>query len=173
MIAGTVRYAPWRAEPIWPAELLIRCLAGHRGAGHRIVFTNGCFDVLHRGHVQYLQQAAALGDVLAVAVNSDAAVRRLKGQGRPLNPADDRAAVVAALGCVEYVTVFDEDTPARLLEAIRPDVYVKGGDYDAAALPERHLVERHGGRVVIAGYLPGRSTSHLLRRMRHGATLSA
>jgi rfaE bifunctional protein nucleotidyltransferase chain/domain len=137
------------------------------------VFTNGCFDVLHCGHVECLQQAAALGDVLVVGVNSDDSVRKLKGAGRPVNPAEDRAAVVAAIGCVEYVTIFSGDTPMRLLEAVRPDVYVKGGDYDAATLPERRAVERYGGRVVTVRYLPGHSTTAIVDRIRREAARGA
>ncbi len=164
-----MQFEDWRLDAIWPADLLARCLSGHRRAGHRVVFTNGCFDLLHRGHVECLQQAASLGDVLVVGVNSDDSVRRLKGPGRPVVPADDRAAIVASLGCVEYVTIFDEDTPAELLAAVQPDLYVKGGDYDAATLPERKVVERYGGKVVTVGYLDGRSTSGIMAQI-HAAT---
>jgi D-beta-D-heptose 7-phosphate kinase / D-beta-D-heptose 1-phosphate adenosyltransferase len=137
------------------------------------VFTNGCFDMLHRGHVECLQQAAALGDVLVVGINSDDSVRKLKGEGRPVSPAEDRAAVVAAIGCVEYVTIFSDDAPVRLLETVRPDVYVKGGDYDMATLPERRVVERYGGRVVTVGYLPGHSTTAIVDRIRREAARGA
>ena len=130
------------------------------------MFTSGCFDVLHRGHVECLQQAASLGDVLVVGVNSDETVRKLKGPDRPVSPAEDRAAVVAAIGCVEYVTIFEDDTPIRLLEAVRPDIYVKGGDYDADTLPERLAVECYGGKVMTVGYLPGRSTTGIVERIR-------
>jgi D-beta-D-heptose 7-phosphate kinase / D-beta-D-heptose 1-phosphate adenosyltransferase len=160
-----MRFEDWRLDSVWPVDLLARCLSGHRRAGHRVVFTNGCFDLLHRGHVECLQQAAALGDVLVVGINSDDSVRRLKGPGRPVNRAEDRAAVVAAIGCVEYVTIFEEDTPERLLEEVRPDFYVKGGDYDPASLPERRVVERYGGRVMRAGYRPGYSTSGVIERL--------
>ena len=161
-----MRYSDCDAGSAWPAELLVRCLSGHRAAGHRIVFTNGCFDVLHHGHVRCLRQAAAHGDVLVVAVNSDDGIRKLKGPGRPLNPAADRAAVLAAIGCVDYVTIFEEDTPAALVAAIRPDVYAKGGDYDVGSLPEGRLVAGYGGCVVTAGYLPGRSTTRLIEKMK-------
>jgi D-beta-D-heptose 7-phosphate kinase / D-beta-D-heptose 1-phosphate adenosyltransferase len=164
-----VRFEDWRLESVWPVDLLARCLSGHRRAGHRVVFTNGCFDVLHRGHIECLQQAASLGDVLVVGVNSDESVRRLKGPGRPVNGEEDRAAVVAAIGCVEYVTIFHDDTPVRLLAALRPDLYVKGGDYDAATLPERPVVERYGGRVVTVGYLPGCSTTGVIEHLRAAA----
>ena len=107
--------------------------------------------------------------MLVVGVNSDETVRRLKGPDRPVSPAEDRAAVVAAIGCVEYVTIFEDDTPIHLLEAVRPDIYVKGGDYDADTLPERLAVECYGGRVVTVGYLPGRSTAGIIERIRAGA----
>jgi D-beta-D-heptose 7-phosphate kinase / D-beta-D-heptose 1-phosphate adenosyltransferase len=164
-----VRFEDWRLDSIWPVDLLSRCLAGHRRAGHRIVFTDGSFDVLHRGHVETLQAAASLGDVLVVGVNSDEGVRRLKGPGRPVLPAEDRAAVVAAIGCVEYVTILAEDTPAGLLEEVRPDFYVKGGNHEAATLPERPIVERYGGRVVTVGYLADRSSTGIMARIRDGA----
>jgi rfaE bifunctional protein nucleotidyltransferase chain/domain len=147
------------------ADLAAR-LDAHRAAGRRVVFTNGCFDVLHRGHVSYLDQAKRLGDVLVVALNSDAGVARLKGPDRPVNPVDDRAAVLAALSCVDYLTVFDEDTPVKLLESVRPDVYVKGGDYTPDTLPEAPVVRRLGGEVHIVDYLEDRSTTRLLDRIR-------
>ena len=161
-----MRFEDWRLDSIWPVDLLARCLSGHRRAGHRIILTNGCFDVLHRGHVECLQQAASLGDVLVVGVQSDESVRQLKGAGRPVTPAEDRAAVVAAIGCVEYVTIFDGNATAELLEAVRPDLYVKGGDHDPDTLPERLAVEIYGGRIEIVDYLPGRSTAALVERIR-------
>ncbi len=161
-----MRFEDWRLDSIWPVDLLARCLAGHRRAGHRIVLTSGCFDLLHRGHVECLQQAASRGDVLVVAVQSDETVRELKGPGRPVTPAEDRAAVVAAIGCVEYVTVFDDRETADLLEAVRPDLYVKGGDHDPDTLPERLAVEIYGGRIETVDYLPGRSTAALVERVR-------
>ncbi|MEV1287795.1 D-glycero-beta-D-manno-heptose 1-phosphate adenylyltransferase [Micromonospora sp. NPDC049679] len=137
-----------------------------RERGARIVFTNGCFDVLHRGHVRYLEEAAALGDVLVVAVNSDGSVRRLKGPDRPVNPVEDRVAVLAALSCVDQVVVFEDDSPASLITAIRPDVYVKGGDYPPELVPEAPLVRRLGGEVRSVGYVPDRSTSAIIDRIR-------
>src|SRR5207237_571123 len=134
------------------AEELARLVGSHRAAGRRIVFTNGCFDVLHRGHIAYLDQARQLGDVLVVALNGDASVARLKGPGRPVNPVEDRAAVLAALKAVDHVVVFDEDTPRRLLEVVRPEVYVKGGDYRPEMIPEARQVRRLGGRVHVLGY---------------------
>jgi len=148
-----------------PAELT-QLVAWHRALGRTIVCTNGCFDVLHRGHVAYLEAAGALGDVLVVGVNDDAGVRRLKGPGRPINPAEDRAAVVAALACVGHVTVFSGDTALELIEQVRPDVYVKGADYRDQPLPEAAAVKRCGGQVQLIDYLPGRSTSAIVRRIR-------
>jgi D-beta-D-heptose 7-phosphate kinase / D-beta-D-heptose 1-phosphate adenosyltransferase len=145
---------------------LLEAVAGHRRAGRRVVFTNGCFDVLHRGHVTYLEQAARLGDVLVVAVNSDASVGRLKGPHRPVNTAADRASVLSALRSVDHVIVFDEDTPIPLLELVRPQVYAKGGDYSAATLPEAAVMHRLGGEVHVLDYLPEHSTTETVRRIR-------
>ncbi|TDC73489.1 D-glycero-beta-D-manno-heptose 1-phosphate adenylyltransferase [Micromonospora sp. KC606] len=141
-------------------------VADHRRAGRSIVFTNGCFDVLHPGHVRYLEQARALGDLLVVAVNSDGSVRRLKGPDRPVNPVEDRTALLAALSCVDHVVVFEEDSPAALIETVRPDVYVKGGDYPPEMVPEAPLVRRLGGQVRTLGYVPDRSTSAIIARIR-------
>ncbi len=148
------------------AERLLHLVAEHRRAGRRIVFTNGCFDVLHRGHVAYLNEARRLGDVLVVAVNSDDSVRRLKGPQRPVNPAADRAAVLAALSCVDHVAVFGEDTPIHLLERVRPEVYVKGGDYTPQMLPEADTVLGYGGSVRILDYVDGQSTTAIIERIR-------
>jgi D-beta-D-heptose 7-phosphate kinase/D-beta-D-heptose 1-phosphate adenosyltransferase len=131
-----------------------------------LVFTNGCFDVLHRGHVDYLNAARALGDLLVVAVNSDASVGRLKGDGRPINVLEDRALVLAALECVDIVTPFGEDTPRALIAALLPDVLVKGGDYAPEAVVGRAEVEDAGGRVVIVPLVPGRSTTATIARMK-------
>lgn len=138
----------------------------HRAGGARIVFTNGCFDVLHAGHIAYLNEAKRLGDVLIVAVNSDAGVRRLKGPDRPVNPERDRCAVLAALSCVDHVTIFDADTPVGLLRDIQPDLYVKGGDYRPDMLPETSVVHGYGGEVRILGYLDDHSTSATIERIR-------
>ncbi len=131
-----------------------------------MVFTNGCFDVLHAGHVHLLEQTAALGDLLVVGLNSDASVRRLKGESRPLNTEDDRACVLGALGSVDSVVVFDEDTPIRLIEAIRPDVLVKGGDYTRDGVIGADIVEKGGGRVAIIPLVDGLSTSATIARMK-------
>ena len=134
-----------------------------------LVFTNGVFDVLHRGHVIYLEAARGLGAALLVALNTDASARLLgKGPDRPLNSAADRAIVVAALESVSFVTFFDEATPCELIQRCRPDVYVKGGDYDIEALPEAKLMHGWGGRAVAIPYIDGYSTTELLQRIRGG-----
>jgi len=136
-----------------------------QAGGQRVVLTNGCFDLLHRGHVVYLQKARAYGDVLVVALNSDASVRAFKGPDRPLVHQDDRATVLAALAAVDYVVIFDEPTAEALVACLRPDVYVKGGDYDPSTnkpLPEAAVVRAYGGEMVFIPYLPGYSTSILI-----------
>lgn len=140
-----------------------------RQAGRRVVFTNGCFDVVHRGHTTYLRQARDLGDLLVVALNDDDSVRRLKGPERPINPAEDRAGVLAALACVDLVTVFATDTPIPLIERLRPEVYVKGGDYSPEMLTETEVVRGYGGEVVMVDYVPEHSTSAVVRRIREAA----
>lgn len=152
--------------PLLDADRLAQVVASHRRSGRRIVFTNGCFDVLHRGHVTYLREARAMGDVLIVALNDDASVARLKGDGRPVNSLEDRAAVLDALGSVDHLVAFSEDSPRRLIELVRPDVYVKGGDYSLDMVPEASLVHALGGRVRILSYVPDRSTTALIQRMR-------
>jgi D-beta-D-heptose 7-phosphate kinase/D-beta-D-heptose 1-phosphate adenosyltransferase len=153
-------------------EALAACVAVHRRRDCRIVFTNGCFDLLHRGHVAYLNRAKLLGDVLIVAVNSDESVRRLKGPDRPVTPLDDRLHVLAALGCVDHVVPFAEDSPRALLRAARPDVYVKGGDYMLEMLPEAGLLAELGTRLEFVSYVEDRSTTRLIDviRTRAGAS---
>ena len=139
-------------------------------AGRRLVFTNGCFDLLHVGHVRYLQAARALGDALAVGLNADGSVRALKGPGRPLNPADERAEVLAALTCVDFVTIFDETRATRLLSQVRPHVYVKGGDYTLETLDaeERGVLLDAGARIEFVPTVPGRSTTRLVAAIQRG-----
>lgn len=162
-----------RGDAALGAEELLRRVELDRAAGRSIVVTNGCFDVLHRGHTTYLNQAAQLGDVLVVAINSDESVRRLKGPDRPINSTADRASVLAALSCVDYVTVFDSDTPIPLLERLRPEVYAKGGDYTPDMLEETAVVERYGGQVRIMDYVSAQSTTAVVERIRAGAGPSA
>ncbi len=131
----------------------------------RVVFTNGCFDILHRGHVEYLHEARALGDHLVVGLNSDQSVTRLKGAGRPVVPQQDRAIVLAGLASVSAVTIFGNDTPLELISELVPDVLVKGGDYTRAEIVGADVVEDAGGRVVVIGLVPGRSTTRTLARI--------
>lgn len=123
-----------------------------KAEGKTVVFTNGCFDILHIGHVRYLQDARALGDILVVGVNTDSTVRRLKGEDRPIVPESERAEVLSALECVDYVTIFDEDTPVELILAIKPSIHVKGGDYKPEDLPESDAVRKIGGVVKVIPY---------------------
>ncbi|HUH58479.1 MAG TPA: D-glycero-beta-D-manno-heptose 1-phosphate adenylyltransferase [Candidimonas sp.] len=154
------------------AKILTReaCVAAVEAGSLRrpLVFTNGVFDILHRGHVSYLDTAAQLGATLIVAINTDDSVRRLgKGADRPLNPQEDRAALLAALACVTVVTYFHEDTPQALIEQLRPDIIVKGGDYDMETLPETASVKRWGGRAVAIPFEFQRSTTALLKKIRY------
>ncbi|MFH8220390.1 D-glycero-beta-D-manno-heptose 1-phosphate adenylyltransferase [Streptomyces sp. NPDC018057] len=155
--------APPRGDD--PAELIARV----RAAGGTVVAAGGCFDLLHAGHVGLLQAARRIGDCLVVCVNSDSSVRRRKGEGRPVNPLADRLRVLRALACVDAVAVFHEDTPERLLAALRPDVWVKGGDYAGAELPEAALLQEWGGQAVLLPYLDGHSSTALLARAAEGA----
>ncbi|HSR53942.1 MAG TPA: D-glycero-beta-D-manno-heptose 1-phosphate adenylyltransferase [Acidobacteriota bacterium] len=140
-----------------------------RRRGLRLVFTNGCFDLLHPGHVRYLEQAKSHGDVLLVALNSDASVRRLKGSSRPVQDAPARALVMAALASVDYVTFFEEDTPAQIIDELVPDVLVKGGDWPLDQIVGRETVEGAGGQVLSIDFQPGHSTTDIIQRIRHGA----
>jgi rfaE bifunctional protein nucleotidyltransferase chain/domain len=150
-----------------PADVRVR-LDLWRAAGDTIVFTNGVYDLLHRGHVEYLEEARALGDRLVVGVNGDASVRRLKGPERPILPQRDRAALIAALACVDMAIVFDDDTPLALIEAVQPDVLVKGADWGADQIVGREVVEARGGRVERIALREGLSTSTLVSRIREG-----
>lgn len=146
-------------------DLLSQEIARHREAGARVVTTNGVFDLLHVGHVRYLQQARQLGDLLVVGVNSDACTRLLKGDSRPIVPEEERMEILAALACVDFVTLFHETTPIAWLEVIRPDVHAKGGDYDIEKMPETAVVRSHGGTVVTLPFVVDHSTTELIRRL--------
>jgi rfaE bifunctional protein nucleotidyltransferase chain/domain len=140
--------------------------AAWRRDGRRIVFTNGVFDILHPGHLRYLQHARSLGDILVIGLNSDASVRRNKGADRPINPQEERAEVLEALECVNLVVLFDEDTPAEIIRAIQPDILVKGADWAEDAIVGRDTVEALGGRVVRVPVEPGFSTTAIIERIR-------
>jgi len=155
-----------RADVVLSEEALIDAVARDRAAGRTIAFANGCFDLLHVGHVRYLQGAAAEGDRLIVALNDDASVAELKGEGRPVQPAADRAEVVAALRGVDYVVVFGDRTVERLLRLVKPDVHCKGTDYTIDSVPERAVVLAYGGRTAIVGDSKQHNTRELLARIR-------
>ena len=140
--------------------------AARRAAGSRLVFANGAFDLLHAGHVRYLEAARKEGDWLAVGINSDASVRRAKGEGRPIVPESERAEIVAALACVDAVVIFEEDSPAGLLTELAPDVHAKGTDYTADSVPERDVVAARGGRTVIVGDPKDHATTDLIERIK-------
>jgi rfaE bifunctional protein nucleotidyltransferase chain/domain len=149
-------------------EQLAQRVREERAAGRTIAFANGCFDILHVGHIRYLESAAREGDVLVVALNDDASVRHLKGEGRPILPASDRAELVAALRCVDYVVIFSESTVGPLHTALRPDVHCKGTDYTPDSVPERDIVRDYGGRTAIVGDPKDHSTRELLARISRG-----
>ena len=148
-----------------PAERIEDFCAALREAGQRVVFTNGCFDILHAGHVRYLQEARAQGDCLVLGLNSDASVRGLKGPTRPINSELDRAEVVGALKAVDYVVIFGEQTAEKLIAKVRPAVYVKGGDYTLDTLPEAKIVQSYGGRVHFVKMVEGRSTTNVIKKI--------
>jgi D-beta-D-heptose 7-phosphate kinase/D-beta-D-heptose 1-phosphate adenosyltransferase len=149
-------------EKIKKRDDLRRIIQDLKAEGKRIIFTNGCFDLLHLGHVRYLEEAKSLGDILVVGVNSDASVRSLKGPTRPILPEEERAEILAGLGCVDYVTIFDEPTPSNLISLLLPHILVKGGDWTKEATVGWKAVEGAGGEVVILSFVEGSSTSHLI-----------
>jgi D-glycero-beta-D-manno-heptose 1-phosphate adenylyltransferase len=152
--------------PIFTEEALLEALATERANGKTVAFANGCFDVLHVGHIRYLQDAARVADVLVVGVNGDASVRGLKGEGRPVMPENERAEIISAIRGVSYVTIFHEDSPSRLLQVLRPNFQCKGTDYTADSVPEAEIVKAYGGQVVIVGDPKDHSTTEMLRRMK-------
>ena len=152
-------------------EEMLQVRSELRAQGRKLVFTNGCFDLLHVGHVRYLNQARALGDALVVAINSDRSVRENKGKSRPLVPEAERAEVLSALACVDYVTIFDEATPQSVIDAIVPDVLVKGADWGLSEIVGRETVEKAGGVVRNITLVPGRSTTSIVARVLERADL--
>jgi glycerol-3-phosphate cytidylyltransferase len=135
----------------------------------KVVFTNGCFDLIHLGHVRYLKEAKNLGDILVVGLNSDYSVKKLKGKGRPILPQEARAEIISSLSFVDYVVIFDEETPERLISLIKPDVHVKGGDYKGKEIPERKIVESYGGKVILVNMVKGYSTTSLIEKVKKDA----
>ena len=161
------RVAPSR---VMAPDMVSAFVGRERAAGRRIVFTNGVFDLLHPGHVRYLQDARALGDLLVVGINADESVRRNKGPTRPINPQHERAEVLAALACVDAVVIFSEDTPAEIIRLVQPDVLVKGADWAADAIVGRDTVEACGGQVVRIPVEEGYSTTAIIERVRQGGS---
>lgn len=154
------------ARKIGTLEAVRDAVEAHRRAGRTVALANGVFDLLHVGHVRYLEAARAMADVLVVAVNSDASTRANKGPDRPVIPQDERAELVAALGCVDHVVIFDERSPIEVIRTLRPDLQVKGTDYTPDAIPERAVVEAYGGRVAVAGDPKNHSTTETLETLR-------
>ena len=152
-------------QKVWGSAVLSKILSRLKSKGKRIVFTNGCFDILHVGHIEYLKKAKALGDILVVGLNSDSSVRSIKGPKRPVNNEKARAKVLAALYFVDYVTIFDEPTPENLIRKLRPDVLVKGGDWKAEDIVGADFVKRSGGKVARISFVKGYSTTHLMKRI--------
>ncbi|MDD5284755.1 MAG: bifunctional D-glycero-beta-D-manno-heptose-7-phosphate kinase/D-glycero-beta-D-manno-heptose 1-phosphate adenylyltransferase HldE [Desulfuromonadaceae bacterium] len=146
-------------------DVLTSVIRAEKSRGRRVVFTNGCFDLLHAGHVKYLQKARSLGDILVLGLNSDASVRRLKGEKRPLIAEEERAHILAALDCIDYVIIFDEDTPLELIMALKPDILAKGGDYTIEGVVGKDFVEAYGGRVELVSFVDGKSTSNIIERV--------
>jgi rfaE bifunctional protein nucleotidyltransferase chain/domain len=159
-------------DSIFTLEQAILRFGREKRNGRRVVFTNGCFDLLHPGHIRSLEHARSLGDALIVGLNSDASVRQLKGEGRPVIPERERAEILAALECVDGVVIFDDLTPQRVIAALLPDVLVKGGDWPGDRIVGREEVEAAGGRVVLAPVVAGYSTTEILKKIRDGAPAS-
>ncbi|MBU1042896.1 MAG: D-glycero-beta-D-manno-heptose 1-phosphate adenylyltransferase [Candidatus Omnitrophica bacterium] len=144
---------------------LTKIIAKHKQAKQKIVFTNGCFDIMHRGHVNYLQTAKQKGDILVVGLNSDASIRKIKGKSRPINCQLDRSEVIAALASVDYVTIFNQDTPLELIKAIKPDVLVKGADWKASDIVGADVLKQYGGKIAREKFLSGYSTTKLIEKI--------
>jgi D-beta-D-heptose 7-phosphate kinase/D-beta-D-heptose 1-phosphate adenosyltransferase len=155
-----------KAGKLRPLDALLDELGWHRRQDQTIVFTNGCFDVLHRGHVEYLKFTKQQGDIVVLGLNSDNSVRAIKGPTRPINSQHDRAEVIAALECIDYITIFDEPTPINLIEKIRPDVLVKGEDWATKGVVGREFVEAHGGKVVLAPLVEGKSSTATIEKIK-------
>ena len=151
-----------------PLDRLAGIIRTERSRGRSIVLANGCFDLIHVGHIRYLEEAKAQGDILVAALNSDASVRRLKGEGRPILPESERAEILAAFSCVDFVTIFDENTVEQVLLTLKPDVHAKGSDYTTDTVPERETVRAYGGRIAITGGPKVKNTSELIRDISAG-----
>jgi rfaE bifunctional protein nucleotidyltransferase chain/domain len=150
---------------VFTREELSKILRNDQAGGRKVVFTNGVFDILHKGHVDYLNKAKELGDILVVGINSDSSVRRIKGDKRPIVPQSDRAFVISNLKCVDYACIFDEDTPYETIKLLQPDFLVKGADWKIEDVVGRDVVEAHGGKVVTIEYLDGKSTTNIIKKI--------
>lgn len=146
-------------------ETIVQLVNELRKQGKTIVTTNGCFDILHVGHVRYLQKTKSFADISIVLLNSDKSVRAIKGEGRPINNENDRAEILCALSCVDYVVMFDENSPAALLDEIKPDVYTKGADYTMETLPEADIMRKNGTRVEFISFVEGKSTTNIIKKI--------
>lgn len=153
-------------EKVKTREALKAIAAAAKSEGKKVVFTNGCFDLLHIGHLHVLGQAKKLGDLLIVALNSDSSMKRIKGAGRPILPESERAELIAALEMVDYVTLFDEPDPKNVIQELKPDVLAKGGDWPAGKIIGREFVESYGGKVAVISYLKDHSTTNIIERIR-------
>ena len=153
------------SDKIKNSETLARIVSDLKAKGEKVVFTNGCFDIIHVGHVDYLSKARQMGDILVIGLNSDTSVRRLKGKGRPINKEEDRAKVLSALYFVDYVTIFNEDTPDRLIRKIKPDILVKGGDWQMKDIVGASFIKSYGGKVATVPFVKGFSTTSLIKKM--------
>jgi glycerol-3-phosphate cytidylyltransferase len=146
-------------------EVLTKICREAKQLGKKVVFTNGCFDIIHSGHVKYLQESKKLGDILIIGLNSDESVRKLKGNSRPINNENDRAIVLSELKSVDYVTIFNDNTPYKLIEAIIPDILTKGGDYTEENIVGADIVKLNGGKVVVINFVDGKSTTNIIEKM--------
>lgn len=157
-----------KASKIKTQRQLIKLIYGLRKKGKKIAFTNGCFDILHYGHIKYLEKAKRLADILVVAANSDSSVRKIKGKNRPINNQFDRLRVLNALSCIDYLVMFNEETPLKLIESISPDVLIKGGDWKVEEIAGADFVKSYGGKIVAIPYLKGYSTTNLIKKINNG-----
>lgn len=153
-------------EKLIEKENLDNIIKKLKSENKKIVFTNGCFDILHAGHVRYLKESKKFGDILIVGLNSDVSVKKIKGESRPINPEMDRAEVLAGLEAVSYIVLFDETSPVKLLEEIKPDIYTKGADYTVETLPEAKIVLSYGGKIEFIKFLEGRSTTKIIDKIK-------
>jgi glycerol-3-phosphate cytidylyltransferase len=168
VVSKIILYKKWRnIVNILNRKDAAKLVEKFKNEGKTVVFTNGCFDILHVGHLRYLQEAKELGDILIVGVNSDESVSRLKGPTRPINKQNDRAEMLAGLKPVDYTVIFTEDTPVEIIDELKPSIHVKGGDYKKEDLPETPIVEKNGGKVIILSLIQGKSTTNIVKKIQN------